>query len=73
MAPIHEAAKRGNLAEVRRLVELDPGVVHAKDWSAFDLPLLCAAFRGHVAVVAYLLDQGAAINPRGEQASTALH
>ena len=73
MAPIHEAVKRGDLAEVERLVEADPGAVHAKDCRDLKLPLVYAAHGGHVAVVAYLLDQGAAINQRGGAACTALH
>ena len=73
MAPIHEAAKRGDLAEVRRLVEEDPGVVHAEDGCG-EQPLLYASSAGHVAVAAYLLDQGAAVNQQvGGARRTALH
>ena len=64
MAPIHEAARRGDLAEVRRLVEEDPSVIDQDDGSYWGLPLLWAASGGHVAVAAYLLDQGAAVNQR---------
>ena len=74
MAPILEAAVRGDLAEVKRLVEEDPSVIGQDDGSYRGLPLLCAAFRGHVAVAAYLLDQGAAVNQRvADGRRTALH
>jgi ankyrin repeat protein len=61
-AIIVEGAKRGDLEEVRRLVQRGRGLVDAvyRDMS----PLIAAARNGHVEVVRYLLDEGADINLR---------
>jgi uncharacterized protein len=63
---IVDEARRGNLEEVRRLVQRDRGLLDVNDkcWT----PLTAAASRGHVDVVRYLLDEGAQIglrNPSG--------
>jgi ankyrin repeat domain-containing protein 17 len=55
-------ARRGDLEEVRRLVQRERWLVDAvwQYWS----PLTAAAHDGHVEVVRYLLDEGAGINLR---------
>ena len=53
---IHWAARGGDLAEVRRLVQENPPRIHSPDDDGY-LPLILAAAAGHVDVVAYLLDQ----------------
>ena len=73
MAPIHEAAERGDLVEVRRLVEEDPGRLRATQQYGY-LPLYIASRHGQLAVVGYLLDQGEPINHQGRVfRQTALH
>ena len=58
---IFGAASRGDLAEVQRLVEEDRALVNVTNGPGGWTPLLYAASDGRVAVVAYLLDQGAVI------------
>ena len=73
MDPIFRAAAEGDLAEVRRLVEEDPALVNVTNGPGSWTPLLCASSQGHVAVVAYLLDQGAVIDHQEGTGRTALH
>ena len=61
MAPIHRAARRGDLSEVMRLVEEDPRVVHTPDAAGW-LPLISAASEGDAGVVSFLLDHGARVD-----------
>jgi hypothetical protein len=59
------AAKRGDLGEVERLVGQDPTLLHAlKSRFPFSwTPLVCASGNGHVEVVRWLSDKGAARHP----------
>jgi ankyrin repeat protein len=61
MDDIWEAAGAGDLAEVQRLVGQDPGLLHSGDANG-RTPLMHASREGHVKLVQWLLDQGAAIN-----------
>jgi ankyrin repeat protein len=70
--PIWDAAKAGDLAEVERLVGQDPGLLDAKDGFFGGAPLMLAAREGHVGVVRWLLDKGAAIDHIDNIGSTAL-
>ena len=71
MAPIHSAARNGNLNRVRTL--LNRGVpVNARNAYGFT-PLHKAASGGHVNVVKELLRRGAHVNPRTHQGYTPLH
>jgi uncharacterized protein len=71
MADIWEAAREGDLAEVQRLVGHDPGLLNATDGGGMT-PLICASDWGHVGVVRWLLDQGAAIDEWDDEGGTAL-
>jgi hypothetical protein len=70
MGDIWRAASAGDLAEVERLVGHDPGLLDAKrgGWT----PLMYASEEGHVGVVRWLLDKGAAVNERHPRGWTAL-
>jgi len=71
MAPIHEAAARGDLEGVMRLTEQNPGVIDSI--GRFGRTALhIASWHGHVEVACYLLDQEANINMRDAQRQTAL-
>jgi ankyrin repeat protein len=68
---IVQAAERGDLEEVRRLVQQDRQLLNARCY--WDTPLTGAAKWGRVEVVRYLLDEGADINLRsGSLARSAL-
>lgn len=68
--PLHEAAKQGELEELKTL--LDSGIsVHSKN-SEGATPLHWAAFKGHVAVAKELLKRGANINATTKKGSTPL-
>jgi ankyrin repeat protein len=59
------AAKRGDVARVRELLEGDRGLVGARDKEG-STPLHCAAWKGHVGVAELLLDAGAEVNARNQ-------
>ena len=66
----HEAASRGDLAEVKRMVEEDVRHVRRGDCSNWSLtggrhPLVNAAENGHIKVVRYLLEKGSPIDHQG--------
>ena len=56
-----KAAKSGNAEKVRVLLEGNPNVIHARDPDG-STALHCAAWKGHQAVVAFLLSAGADVN-----------
>jgi ankyrin repeat protein len=59
MASIWGAARGGDLAEVERLVGQDPGLLDTPNAHS-ETPLMHASREGHVGVVRWLLDHGAA-------------
>jgi uncharacterized protein len=67
---IVDAADKGNLEAVRRLVQQDRGLLDTDDdiWT----PLTAAALRGHVDVIRYLVGEGAQVNLRDPNGCTAL-
>jgi ankyrin repeat protein len=70
---IWKAARSGDLAEVERLVGQDPGLLNAGDAWVGWTPLILASRGGHVGVVRWLLDQGAAINMGDHFSCTAVY
>ncbi len=71
-AEIHDAAKRGDLARVRELIESDPAQVNSRDGNG-SVPLHQAAIGGHLEIVSMLLDRKAEIDLADNQGSTPLH
>jgi hypothetical protein len=55
------AARGGDLAEVQRLVRQDARLLNARD-AFLRTPLMEASYEGHMEVVRWLVDQGAALN-----------
>jgi len=72
MAPIHDAAGRGDLENVMRLVQEDPGILVSPDDDRGRTPLHFAASNGRLEVACYLLDRGADIHTKDERGGTAL-
>jgi hypothetical protein len=68
--PMIRAALKGQLDEVRRLVQQDRRLLEVIFINF--TPLACAAYNGRVEVVRYLLDEGAQVNLKAEGGSTAL-
>jgi len=72
-APIHDAARAGDLAKVESLVQADPSVVSSIDEKYGQTPLHVAAFNDHKGVVEYLLAHKADVNAKSKNGSTPLH
>jgi hypothetical protein len=68
---IWDAAEAGDLAEVQGLIGEDPRLLNAKARRR-TTPLTCASERGHVEVVRWLVDQGAALDEKDCSGYTAL-
>lgn len=69
---IHEAAKDGDLAKVRQLVEADRTLAGSED-NERNTPLSLAAQNGRFEVVRFLLSQGADPNVRNRGGGSPLH
>jgi TonB family protein len=70
--PIHDAARDGDLAKVKSLLQMQLGAVSSKDDNG-NTPLHCAAENGHKDVVALLLANKAEVNAKNNQGETPLH
>lgn len=62
---IHDAARKGDLAKVKELLEKDPKLVNAKD-ERESTPLHFAASRGHKEIVELLVAKGADVNAKND-------
>jgi len=72
---IIRAAKLGDLAKIKGLLATDAGLVHANDTDG-STPLHCAAWKGHLETVAFLLSAGADVdahNSNEHWGTTPLH
>jgi ankyrin repeat protein len=68
-----EAATRGQIERVRRLLETDPGLVHAKNPFRKQTPLHLAAANGRLKVAELLLAKGARVDTLDSQQMQPLH
>ena len=72
---IIKAAKSGDLASTRMLLELDPSLLGVRDKDG-STPLHCAVWKGHHAVVEFMLERGADVNAQNQNdhwGTTPLH
>ena len=67
-----EACERGDLEEIRRLLEEEGASVDQK-FPLGRTPLICASMDGNVEAVRLLLEKGATVDIRGAFGNTALH
>ena len=72
---VHEASARGDLAEVKRLVEQNPAAIKEVEESTGAIPLHAAAVMGQKEVVAYLLEKGSPVDAKMKKGkgATPLH
>jgi ankyrin repeat protein len=71
--PIHDAARTGDLAKVKSLVNEHPDLVSSKDEQYGQTPLHIAAFNDHKDVAEFLLTNKADVNAKAKNGSTPLH
>ncbi len=69
---IHDAVKKNDVAEVRRLISANPNLVFSKDKDGFT-PLHLAAANGYKEIAELLLVSNASVNARDNHGSTPLH
>jgi uncharacterized protein len=69
---IWDAVAEGDPRAVEMMVESDPDLLEARDEEG-NTPLMCAAGGGHVEIVRWLLDEGAATNEQNTRGSTAVY
>ena len=70
--PIHTAARDGDLVTVQRLLKEGKVDINEKGWGR-NTPLHYASENGQPLIVEFLLESGAAIDPRQRYAMTPLH
>ncbi|RLM56118.1 putative E3 ubiquitin-protein ligase XBOS36 [Panicum miliaceum] len=66
------AARDGDAAEVRRLLEANPGLARCAAFGSLNSPLHLAAAKGHHEIATLLLQHGADVNARNIYGQTAL-
>ncbi|MGD0941565.1 MAG: ankyrin repeat domain-containing protein [Terracidiphilus sp.] len=71
--PIHDAARAGNLDQVKALVQAHPDLVSSKDQKYGQTPLHFAAFNDRKDVAEFLLANKADVNAKSKNGSTPLH
>lgn len=69
---IFEAAAIGNLDDIKTMLKEDPKLINAQD-ELQNTPLQCAAVKGQMETVEYLLNNGADINTKNKWGTTPLH
>ena len=71
-APIHDAAAKGDLRQITKLINSNPALIDAADKDNAT-PLHYAAAKGSIPVIKFLIDHKANINARKKDGTTPLH
>ncbi len=69
---IHKAARAGDLAKIKLLLEKEPGLVNEKTGTG-NTPLFFAVFGGHSEVVDFLISKGAEVSDKNNAGENVLH
>ncbi len=68
---IFDACRRGDVALVERIYEVNPAIIHVDDFKGFS-PLTIAVYNNQLAVVEFLLSKGARAEMQDQAGNTAL-
>ncbi len=69
---IFSVVRKGNLAEVKQLVENQKDLIHEKNQNDC-IPLHYSSYYGHRDITKYLIQKGAKINSKSDEGETPLH
>jgi len=70
---LHEAARNGNIDQVRSILERDPSLLEKRTDNGYFRPLHLAAMEGHLDIAQFLIDRRAEVNPTDRSGLTPLH
>lgn len=68
---IFDACRRGDVALVERIYDINPDIIHIEDFKGFT-PLIIAVYNNHPSVVDFLLSKGARAEMQDQAGNTAL-
>ena len=70
---IHQAAANGDIAQVRRLLDANPGLINSSGDNLGNTPLHFATWNGRAAMAEYLISRGANVHAKNSMGNTPLH
>ena len=70
---IHQAAANGDIAQVRRLLNANPGLINSGGDNLGNTPLHFATWKNRAAMAEFLISKGANVNAKNSLGNTPLH